>query len=228
MGAATASRYAAQYPAIAPQLCGQALPWLQQLRAAALTQFSAQGFPSLRQEEWRYTNVSAIEKKLFAPAASITAGAVDREWLQSYQLADAWSLVLVDGHFSAELSVLDGLPEGVFVQGLADALATQPKILASTLNSAATNAGHGFIAFNTAWFSDGLFVHIPAQQVLAKPIQVLHIATQAGVLASTRSVIVVDAQAEAEIVENLCRIGYRQGWLCMPQACLEQARQTPI
>jgi Fe-S cluster assembly protein SufD len=209
MTTATASRYAAEYPIIAPTLCGQSLPWLQKLRAQALTQFSAQGFPSPREEEWRYTNVSAIEKKLFSLATSITANDVDSGWLKSHQLQDAWSVVLVDGHFSAELSVLDGLPETVSVMGMADALAkpeveTQniASLLEQYLGQAVDNAEHSFIAFNTAWFTDGLFIHIGAKQVLEKPVQILHLATRADVLTATRTVIIADEMAEAKVIET--------------------------
>ena len=220
----TASRYAAEYQSLAPVLPGQDLPWLQQLRAQALEKFSVQGFPSFREEEWRYTNVSAIEKKLFSPliigqpqgiapteilssVGVIPCGhpavnAVNTDWLRLYQLEDAWSVVLVDGHFSAELSVLDGLPDSVSVLSMADALVKYPELLETHLGQAVNNAEHSFIAFNTAWFTDGLFVHVPAKQVLAKPIQVLHIATQADVLATTRTVIIADALAEAKIIET--------------------------
>jgi Fe-S cluster assembly protein SufD len=122
MSAATASRYVAEYEGIAPTLPGQNLPWLQQLRRDALEKFSAQGFPSPREEEWRYTNVSAIEKKLFVPSVNLATSDIDKNWLKSYQLEDAWSVVLVNGHFSAELSILDGLPDGVSIMGMADAL----------------------------------------------------------------------------------------------------------
>ena len=196
MTTATTSRYTAEYRNIGPALPGQTLPWLQQLRAEALVQFSAHGFPSPREEEWRYTNVSAIEKKLFSPLANLSASQIDANWLKSYQLEDAWSVVLVDGHFSAEFSVLDGLPETVSVMGMADALTKQPELLETYLGRAVNNTEHSFIAFNTAWFTDGLFVHVPARQVLAKPIQVLHIATQADVLATTRTVIIADEMAE--------------------------------
>ena len=164
MSAATVSRYTAEYQSIAPLLCGQSLPWLQQLRADALKQFSAHGFPDPREEEWRYTNVSVIEKKLFSPSATLSAGDVDREWLLSYQLQDAWSVVLVDGHFSAELSVLDGLPETVSVMSMAEALVKQPDQLEKTINQAANNDEHSFIAFNTAWFTDGLLsISLPSR-----------------------------------------------------------------
>ena len=75
-------------------------------------------------------------------------------------------------------------------------------LLETYLGQAVDNAEHGFIAFNTAWFTDGLFVHVPAKQVLAKPIQILHIATQADVLATTRNVIIADALAEAKVIET--------------------------
>src|SRR5450759_4547474 len=103
----TTSRYTSEYRNIGPSLPGKIVPWLQQLRAEALVEFSAHGFPSPREEEWRYTNVSAIEKKLFSPLSNLSASQIDVSWLKSYQLEDVWSVVLVDGHFSAEFSVLD-------------------------------------------------------------------------------------------------------------------------
>ncbi|MFZ2171924.1 MAG: Fe-S cluster assembly protein SufD [Methylococcaceae bacterium] len=202
MTTATTNRYTSEYQNIVQALPGKILPWLQQLRAEALVQFSAHGFPSPREEEWRYTNVSAIEKKLFSPLANLSASQIDANWLKSYQVEDAWSVVLIDGHFSAEYSVLDGLPETVSVMGMADALTKQPELLETYLGRAVNNAEHSFIAFNTAWFTDGLFVHVPARQVLAKPIQVLHISTQADVLATTRTVIIADEMAEVRVIET--------------------------
>ncbi|MEI7994216.1 MAG: Fe-S cluster assembly protein SufD [Methylococcaceae bacterium] len=205
MTTAIASRYAAEYQTIAPTLCGQSLPWLQQLRTEALTQFSVQGFPSPRAEEWRYTNVSAIEKKLFSPSIiGQPQGIATTELLSTYQLPDAWSLVLVNGHFCEELSVLDGLPETVSVMSMADALETQniASLLEIYLGQVVDNAEHGFIAFNTAWFTDGLFVHVPAKLVLEKPVQVLHIATQADVLTTTRAVIIADEMADVKVIET--------------------------
>ncbi|MDO9424961.1 MAG: Fe-S cluster assembly protein SufD [Methylobacter sp.] len=202
MTTATASRYAAEYQTIAPALPGQTLPWLQALRAEALMAFSAQGFPSPREEEWRYTNVLGIEKKLFAPSIDLTGSDVDADWLKAYQLEDTWSVVLVNGHFSAELSVLEGLPEAVSVMSMADALAKQPGTVEKYLGRAADQSEHSFIAFNTAWFTDGLFVHVPAKVVLDKPIQLLHIVTGSNAMATTRNIIIADALAEVKVIET--------------------------
>jgi Fe-S cluster assembly protein SufD len=203
MTTAIASRYTAEYSTIAPTLPGQNLAWLTALRQEALSKFSALGFPSLREEEWRYTNVSAIEKKLFAPSAiGQVQETVSKELLSKYQLADAWSVVLIDGHFCAELSVLEGLPETVTVMSMADALAQQPEIIERYINQAVNNDEHSFVAFNSAWFTDGLFVHVPAKLILEKPVQVLHVSTQGDLLASTRTVIVAEAIADIKVIET--------------------------
>lgn len=211
MTTAKASRYAAEYSNIAPILCGQSLLWLEEQRLKALSQFSEQGFPSSHEEEWRYTNVSAIEKKKFSPTINKTKNLVDIEWLKLYQLQEAWSVVLVDGHFSAELSSLDDLPVDVLVMGMADALQKLPETLENYINQSVNIDENSFIAFNTAWFTDGLFVSVNAKRILEKPIQVLHVATQQDVLAATRTVIILDKMAEASIIETY--VGYDSAYL---------------
>ena len=211
MTTAKASRYAAEYSNIAPILCGQSLLWLEEQRHKALSQFSEQGFPASHEEEWRYTNVSAIEKKKFSPTINKTKNLVDIEWLKLYQLQEAWSVVLVDGHFSAELSSLEDLPVDVLVMGMADALQKLPETLENYINKSVNIDENSFIAFNTAWFTDGLFVSVNAKRILEKPIQVLHVATQQDVLAATRTVIILDKMAEASIIETY--VGYDNAYL---------------
>ena len=196
-----ASRYIAEYEATANILPGQSLDWLNALRSEAFTKFSTQGFPSLREEEWRYTNVSAIEKKLFSPQSNVETSTVDKQWIDSYRLENALTVVLVDGHFSKELSTLENIAD-VSVLGMTDALEQQPELVKQYLGQAVSNEEHGFVAFNTAWFTDGLFVHVPANQVVDKPIQLLHLVTQADVLATSRNILVVDEMAEVKVIET--------------------------
>ena len=207
METATASRYTAEYQSISEVLPGQSVPWLKQLRAKALTRFSEHGFPSLREEEWRYTNVSGIEKKLFTPTAGLaTTPKIDSDWLATYRLQDVWSVVLVNGHFAAELSNLDGLPETVSIRSLAQVLQDDSGQLEPFLAQTVTDDEHSFVAFNTAWFTDGLFVRIPAKQILAKPIQLLHLVTEPDRLATTRNIIVADDMAQAQVIETFAGV----------------------
>ena len=86
--------------------------------------------------------------------------------------------------------------------GIVEALVKQPELIENYLGKAVKESEHGFVAFNTAWFSDGLFVHVPAKQVLAKPLQLLHVVTEADALATTRTLIITETMAQAEIIET--------------------------
>ncbi len=205
------SQYSAEYEHNAVLLPGQSVSWLKALRKGAFESFSSTGFPSLREEEWRYTNVSAIEKKLFSPQLKSGAGAVDKAWLTDYIIDDCFTLVIVDGQFSAALSDVDGLSNEVSVLSMADALEKQPELVEKYLAQAVTNKEHSFIAFNTAWFSDGLFVHIPAKVVVEKPIQLVHVVTQSNCLSTIRNLLIVDEMAEAKVIETF--VGVDEAYL---------------
>lgn len=207
------SQYSTEYEKFSATLPGQSIAWLKTLRQDASRQFSAHGFPSVKEEEWRYTNVSAIENKLFLPLASAKISPIEINKLHQYLLPDAWSIVLLDGHFSATLSRLKGIPESVSIMSIATALEEQTDLLAQYFSKAVEAKEHGFIAFNTAWFNDGLLIHIPAKEVLTKPIQILHVATQANFMANTRNIIALQESAEAKIVETF--IGCDQVYCCV-------------
>jgi len=196
------SQYITEYQDVEVSLPGQQLPWLVLHRSSALQSFSKQGFPSPRQEEWRYTNIAAIEKKLFKPTVGDVAAEIDKDWLKSRQLEDSWTVVLIDGRFSAEHSSLEGVPDGVIIMNMAEALRSCPERIESRLGKAIIEADHGFINLNMAWFSDGLFVHVPNKTVLAKPIQLLHVVTRSDSLATTRNIIDLGAMAEVKILET--------------------------
>ncbi len=194
------------YQNLTDSLPGQSLPWLNALRSEAFEYFSDKGFPSLRDEDWRYTNVSAIEKKLFTPQLDIATAEVDQDWLEKYQLEDVFTVVLVNGRFSQALFKLDNLPTGVTIGCLTEVLEQQPDLVEKYLNKVVSHKEHGFVAFNTAWFSDGLFVHVPSNQVLEKPIQLLHLVTQADCLTATRNILVADEMAKVQVVETFVGI----------------------
>lgn len=202
MTAQYASQYSSEYENNASLLPGQSLNWLKSLRAEAFACFSSTGFPSLREEEWRYTNVSAIEKKLFSPQSAVEAGTIDKAWLEKYILDDCLTVVLVNGQFSQALSRLADLSAQVTVLSMTEALENQPEMVEKYLAQAVSNEEHGFVAFNTAWFTDGLFVHIPAKVILDKPVQLLHVVTQSECLSATRNLLIVDEMAEAKVIET--------------------------
>ncbi len=81
-------------------------------REAAFSRFLAAGFPTTRDEEWRHTNIGPIARTEFAyPAAFDLAPAAAEPFLFADDLPHR--VVLVNGRWSAELSSLGALPEGV-------------------------------------------------------------------------------------------------------------------
>lgn len=168
-----------------------------ELKNTAKAYFETHGFPSPRAEEWRYTNISAIEKKRFLAASKIES--LDIQYLlTAYQLNDVYSVVLVDGYFRADYSLLTDIEDGLTISSLN----TELNNISDYLGQAVDYNEHGFIAFNTANFSDGVLIKIAAKTALSKPIQILHIVTQADSLASTRSIIIAEHNSEASVIET--------------------------
>jgi Fe-S cluster assembly protein SufD len=167
------------------------ISWLNDIRQQAQSQFEKTGFPASNLEDWRYTNVSAIAKKEFSVAKF-----VDDVDFEAVEGGSAFHFVFVDGYFREELS---NLPEEITVCSINDALKNHDDLLQSKFNQA-IGQSHGFIDFNTANFTDGLFVHIPKNTILEKPLQIIHIATQEAIL-PTRHVVILDANAKATLIE---------------------------
>ena len=168
------------------------ISWLDDFRQQAATQFEQTGFPSHRLEDWRYTNVSAITKKEF-PLATMANSPV----FEGSKGGSAFHFVLVDGFFNAELS---NLPESITVCSINHAIKNHADLLQPKFNQAITQT-HGFIDFNTANFTDGLFVHIAENGILEKPIQIIHVATQEAIL-PTRHVVILEKNAKATLIET--------------------------
>ncbi len=173
------------------------ISWLDALRAKALEQFQGSGFPSPRAEDWRYSNVAAIEKKQFQPGSAAVVD-VDPKQLSAYKIDGAHTVVLVDGLFRPELS--DAI-SGVAFKPLAKALAADAAA-ADYLGQAQNQADHGFIHYNTAAFTDGLYLKLSQGQTLDRPIQVLNWVSQEKALVATRNLIIVGADVNASIIET--------------------------
>ncbi len=203
------SQYLDEYPKLSPQLPGYSLAWMRQFREDAFNAFSKTGFPTNREEEWRYTNVSAIEKKRFSSFLSDADQTLpDPAWLDQHLLTDVWTVVILNGRLCPALSRLQGLPDDVTVMGLAEAFQQHPEQLEKYFAQAVNALEHGFVAFNGAWFSDGLFVHVPEKASLSKPIQLLHIVTRDAFMATTRNLFIVDPMADVKIIETFTSLDH--------------------
>src|SRR5882672_8968199 len=102
--------------------------WLHRLRENAIERFMELGFPSVKEEEWKYTNVAAIVRADFQPTvSSATASKSDAELKQlgSVSEARASQLVFIDGALQKNLSSLVALGEQVVAIDLGQAIADE-------------------------------------------------------------------------------------------------------
>lgn len=171
--------------------------WLAGLRQQALGRFADHGFPSPREEEWKYTNVTSIERKRYPVATS--PGAVDPDWIRQRLLPDCWHLVLIDGHFARDLSH-PALAGDVIFCDLEAAQRRHAELLAERF-AQAVDVDHGFVDFNTALFHGGALIQLAPGTRLEHPIQILHVLTQAAAV-PTRHLIVLEQDSDATVIES--------------------------
>ncbi len=177
--------------------------WLPQVRRAAIARFAAVGFPSSRDEEWRFTPVGPIAQADFRPA---TSTGLTREVLQPFLFGHPeWpQLVFVNGKFDADLSVVPPLPTGVRLSSLSAALANDCGLLEQHLTRHAGPETSPFAALNTAFIRDGALVYVPVDTALDQPIHLLFVTSPdaGGTVAHPRNLIIVERGAKASVVES--------------------------
>ncbi|HEY3279933.1 MAG TPA: Fe-S cluster assembly protein SufD [Gemmatimonadales bacterium] len=200
------------YRAFAANGASGAPAWLKELRDGGITRFGELGFPTTKQEAWRFTSVARLAETPFELAHP--ASRIPRlEELKPFLLGDGPRLVFVNGFLARSLST--PVADGVRLDGLARALIDAPEAVRQHLGKYAAFADRPFAALNTAFVRDGAFVHVPANVKSDEPIQLLFLATPvdgAHTVAHPRNLIVLEREARATVVETYAALGDGVYW----------------
>ncbi|HSB73180.1 MAG TPA: Fe-S cluster assembly protein SufD [Candidatus Methylomirabilis sp.] len=184
--------------------------WLTPIRKAAILRFSELGFPSVRDEDWRFTSVAPISRTDFQVAPDARAE-VSPDSLSPFTVPGmpCTALVFVNGRFAPRLSSLHALPKGVKVTSLGQAMAEDRASLEPHLARYADFHQDAFSALNTAFMEDGAFISIPRGVVLEEPIHLLYVSTDAAFPTVTypRNLIVMGENTQASVVEDYGSLG---------------------
>jgi Fe-S cluster assembly protein SufD len=184
------------------------------LRRLGIERFASLGFPTLRQEDWRFTNLAPVARGTFVRPETDPEVA-DPARLAVLDFETSARLVFVDGRFSAQLSRIDELPAGTVVTSLAEALARTPDQVGPWLGRLGETT-NPFVALNTAFLHDGAFVLVPRGAVVEKPIHLLFLSSgsEAGATYSfPRNLIVAGENSHVTVVETYTGDGV---YLCSP------------
>jgi Fe-S cluster assembly protein SufD len=206
----TTALYLEDFEAAAQAGAADGPAWLAALRRAALERFEALGFPTPKNEDWHFTSVAPIAEAEFRALRTPT-GDVARADLAPFTFgaADWPTLVFVNGLFAPELSSAAGLPAGVRLLPFARALRDEPALVERHLTKLASFDRQAFTALNTAFMLDGAVLQVGRGVDVARPIHLLFVSDADAAKAAThpRSLIVVDRQARATVLESYVAVG---------------------
>jgi Fe-S cluster assembly protein SufD len=172
-------------------------------RQRAFEAYARAGLPHRRIEEWKYTDLRALMREVLPLAAAPEAPALKRARaaLGNRSRAAAHRLVLVDGVLAPTLSDLSALEAGVHVQSLREALEDASGSAGADLLDNGTANG-AMISLNAAMATDGVLITIADGTTLARPLQIVHVATRSSAASYTRSFLKVGDGARATLLES--------------------------
>jgi Fe-S cluster assembly protein SufD len=180
--------------------------WIFPLRKAGIARFAELGFPTLRQEDWRFTNVAPIARLPFRPVFQPPRHALTTADLARFPFGtvDAFRLVFVNGHYAADLSSAGSPGAEATVKSLAAALVEDSALVERHLNRYVESQDNPFSALNSAFFQDGALVHLRPGATLSKPIHLLFLSTlrESGATAHPRVLVVAERSSQATILES--------------------------
>ncbi|MGH8663854.1 MAG: Fe-S cluster assembly protein SufD [Burkholderiales bacterium] len=207
---------------------GSELEWLSRLRSQALERANALSVPSTRDEEWRFTDLSALTRLSFQPVRS--AGALDAADLRARFIPEACArLVFVDGVFVPQLSELPAVG-GVLVSELRAAIhSSRAAELEAHLGKLARIDANLFAALNTAFLDHGAVIVLDADAALSAPVQILHVATrrERAHAIYPRTLLMAGARSRCTLIEDFVATE-DAGYFAAPVTEIVAAREASI
>ncbi len=173
----------------------------QQRRKESMERLKQDGFPTIRNEEWKYTNLQPLLKKEFELQASISA--ITLEEINEYILkdTDTYLMVFLNGVFQPDLSSISC--QKAHISTIKNANEEQQKIIEKYWGSCLPKKGDAFVSANNGLAQEGAFVYLPKSVVLDKPLQIVYATKNDNALfTQTRSLVVVEENAQVQITER--------------------------
>ncbi|RIV17818.1 Fe-S cluster assembly protein SufD [Fibrisoma montanum] len=195
------------------RLNGESKAPLHQLRRSALQQFERLGFPTIKHEEWKYSNVNSLIRQAFDIDGASSISEADMDDLQIPNL-EGNILYFVNGQYKPELSRLVSPADHVQITSFADALKAEPELIDKHFARYADYQDNAFTALNTALANDGVVVRVPNGKTVEQPIILRFItdAREKNIASQPRNLIIVGRNAEVTVAESYRTLGDRSSF----------------
>ena len=177
---------------------------LHELRSHAIKNFESKGFPTKKEEAWKYTSLNSILKNDFSVFPK-KENAIEFKDVKKYFLheIDTYKVVFIDGIFSSFLS--STTHDGLDVCLMSSAL-TKPKykMIVDTYFNQIASKEESLTSLNTAFSLEGAYINIPKSKVVDKPIEIIYFSTgnEAALMVQPRNLVIVGENAHVQIVER--------------------------
>jgi Fe-S cluster assembly protein SufD len=177
---------------------------LHDVRTEAIKNFENKGFPTKKEEAWKYTSLNAILKNDFSvfPKSenNIQYSDVKKYFLHEI---DTYKVVFIDGMFSSHLS--STTHEGIDVCLMASAL-NRPKykMIIDTYFNQIASKDDSLTSLNTAFANEGAYINIPKSKVVDKPIEIMYFSTgnEVALMVQPRNLVIVGENSHVQIIER--------------------------
>ncbi|AUC82781.1 Fe-S cluster assembly protein SufD [Lacinutrix sp. Bg11-31] len=173
------------------------------IRSEAIKTFENDGFPSKKEEAWKYTSLNSVLKHDYSVFPK-QENAIEYNDIKKYFIhdIDTYKIVFIDGKFASNLS--QTTHDGIDVCLMSSAL-NKPKyrlVIENYFNKIAPK--DSLTSLNTAFSNEGAYIHIPKNKLVQKPIQIIHFSTgnEAALMLQPRNLIVVDENSHVQIMER--------------------------
>lgn len=173
-----------------------------QERKESIDRLEEFGFPTVKDEEWKYTNLLPIIKNEYALSAQESI--VSKKLLNEYILTQTETniIVFVNGKLNRELSDIDAA--NATICSLSEAEKNHSAVVKKYWGKALPENPDSLVSLNTALSSEGVFIHVPKGTVVEKPIQIVYFSTNVSsdLFLQTRNLIVIEENAQVQVTER--------------------------
>lgn len=177
--------------------------YVHEIRSEAIKTFEEKGFPTKKEEDWKYTPLNRILKQNYSVFPK-KENALEYRDVKKYFIhdIDTYKIVFIDGKYSSHLS--QTTHDGMDICLMSAAL-SKPKyrlFIENYFNKIATN--DSLSSLNTAFSCEGAYISIPKNKLVEKPIQILHFSTgnESALMLQPRNLIVVGENSHVQIIER--------------------------
>lgn len=203
----TKEHFLAEFKANEENMNGEAATAFHKIRKSAIARFAELDFPTVKNEDWKYTNVAPLLKYDFTHGSSVKLAKSDIE-KYTFKGLDASTIVFINGIYSEAHSKIKKQDKGIVIETLSNVIKNNPELILEHFGKF-TQIENGFTALNTAFAKEGTVIIVPDNTEVNGHIHILNITGEEGkhVITQPRNMVIAGKNSKARIIESYYSIG---------------------